>query len=206
MSLPRLMPACCLLLSASLASATVYKIDPVHSEVGFAVKHLMVSTVRGKFTKFEGTVEYDPANVAASKVDVKIDASSIDTSNAKRDAHLQSADFFDVEKFPAITFTSKKVEGAPGALKVTGDLTMHGVTKEVVLDVDGPTDAIKHPSGMNVRGASATTKVDRKDFGLTWNKALEAGGVMVGDEVKITLDLEMDEAPPAAPAPPAPAK
>lgn len=206
MSLPRLMPACCLLLSASLASAATYKIDPVHSEIGFSVKHLMVSTVRGEFTKFEGTVDYDPANVAASKVDVTIDAASIDTSNEKRDAHLTSPDFFDAGKFPQITFRSKKVEGAPGALKVTGDLTMHGTTKEVVLDVEGPTDEIKDPFGRTVRGVSATTKIDRRDFGLTWNKALEAGGVMVGDEVKISLDLELYVAPPAPPAAPAPAK
>lgn len=206
MSLSRLMPACCLLLSASLASAATYKIDPVHSEIGFSVKHLMVSTVRGELTKFEGTVDYDPANVAAAKVDVTIDTASIDTSNEKRDAHLTSPDFFDAERFPQITFRSKKVEGAPGALKVTGDLTMHGATKEVVLDVEGPTDEIKDPFGRTVRGVSATTKIDRRDFGLTWNKALEAGGVMVGDEVRISLDLELYVAPPAPPAAPAPAK
>lgn len=188
------------LLLPALAEAKTYKIDTSHSNVGFAVKHLMVSTVRGNFTKFEGTVTYDPANVAASAVDVTIDATSIDTSNAKRDEHLRSADFFEVEKYPTVTFKSKKVEGTPGALKVTGDLTLHGVTKEVVLDVEGPTDAIKSPWGMEVRGASATTTINRKDFGLGWNKVLEAGGVAVSEEVKIQLDLELVEPPPAPPA------
>jgi polyisoprenoid-binding protein YceI len=179
------------------ATAATYKIDPAHSNVGFSVRHVMVSTVRGSFGKFEGTVAYDPANLAASSVNVTIDAASIDTANDKRDEHLRSADFFDVAKFPTLTFASKRVEGAAGSLKVIGDLTIHGVTKEVTLDVDGPTEAVKNPWGMNVRGASATTTISRKDFGLTWNKALEAGGVVVGDDVKIQLDLELDEQPPA---------
>jgi polyisoprenoid-binding protein YceI len=190
-----------LVLLSTAASAATYQIDTAHSAVGFSVKHMMVSTVRGQFGKFSGTVDYDPANVAASKVDVTIDAASIDTSNDKRDAHLRSADFFDVENHPTLTFKSKSVAGTPGALKVTGDLTMHGVTKEVVLDVEGPTDAISHPSGASLRGASATTTVNRKDFGLTWNKALEAGGVAVSDEVKIQLDLELIARPPEAPQP-----
>jgi polyisoprenoid-binding protein YceI len=191
--------------AASAATAATYKIDTAHSNVGFAVKHMMVSTVRGGFTKFEGTVGYDPANVAASTVDVTIDAASIDTSNDKRDEHLRSADFFDVEKFPTLTFKSKSVAGAPGALKVTGDLTIHGVTKEVVLDVEGPTDTIKNPGGATVRGASATTTINRKDFGLGWNKVLETGGLAVSEEVKIQLDLELIEPPPAPLAAAAPA-
>lgn len=195
----RKISALCLVLLPVAASAATYKIDTVHSNVGFAVKHLMVSTVRGNFTQFEGFVEYDPANIAASVVDVTIDATSIDTANEKRDAHLRSADFFEVEKYPTATFKSKKVEGTAGNLSVTGDLTMRGVTKEVVLAVDGPTDAISLAGGRNVRGASATTTINRSDFGLTWNKVLEAGGVSVGDEVKLQFDLELIEAPPAAP-------
>ncbi len=186
------------LLASPLASAAEYKIDTAHSGISFGVRHLMVSTVRGSFGKFSGTVTYDPADIAASSVEVTIDAASIDTGNSKRDDHLRSADFFETETYPTLTFKSTKVEGTPGALKVTGDLTMHGVTKSVVLDVDGPTDAIKSPWGQNVRGASATTAISRKEFGLTWNKMLEAGGVSVGDEVKIQIDMELIEVPPPA--------
>jgi polyisoprenoid-binding protein YceI len=151
---------------------------------------MMISNVRGGFTKVEGTIEYDAANVAATKIDVSIDASSIDTREPQRDGHLKSADFLDVEKFPAITFKSKKVEAAgEGELKVTGDLTIHGTTKEVVLDVEGPTPEAKDPFG-NVRvGASGKTKIKRSEFGLTWNAALETGGFLVGDELKIELDV-----------------
>jgi polyisoprenoid-binding protein YceI len=151
---------------------------------------MMISNVRGGFTKVEGTIEYDPANVAATKIDAVIDASSIDTRDGQRDGHLKSADFLDVEKFPAITFQSKRVEGAgDGELKVTGDLTIHGTTKEVLLVVDGPTEETKDPFG-NVRvGAAAKTKIKRSEFGLTWNAALETGGFLVGDELKIELDV-----------------
>ena len=167
-----------------------YKIDPAHSGAEFVVRHMMISNVRGGFTKVEGTIEYDPANVAATKIDAVIDATTIDTRDGQRDGHLKSADFLDVEKFPAITFKSKKVEAAgDGELKVTGDLTIHGATKEVVLDVDGPTGETKDPFG-NVRvGASAKTKIKRSEFGLTWNAALETGGFLVGDELKIELDV-----------------
>ena len=167
-----------------------YKIDPAHSGAEFVVRHMMISNVRGGFTKVEGTIEYDPASVAATKIDAKIDASSIDTREKDRDAHLRSADFLDAEKFPAIAFKSKKVEAnGDGELKVTGDLTIHGTTKEVVLDVDGPTPEAKDPFG-NVRvGASAKTKIKRSEFGLTWNAALETGGFLVGDELKIELDI-----------------
>lgn len=167
-----------------------YKIDPAHTGAGFVVRHMMISNVRGGFTKVEGTIEYDAANVAATKIDVSIDASSIDTREPQRDGHLKSADFLDVEKFPAITFESKKVEAAgDGELKVTGDLTIHGTTKEVVLDVEGPTPEAKDPFG-NVRvGASGKTKIKRSEFGLTWNAALETGGFLVGDDLKIELDV-----------------
>lgn len=167
-----------------------YKIDPAHTGAEFVVRHMMISNVRGGFTKVEGTIEYDPANVAATKIDATIHANSIDTREEQRDAHLKSADFLDAEKFPTITFKSKKVEAAgDGELKVTGDLTIHGATKEVVLDVDGPTPEAKDPFG-NVRvGASGKTKIKRSEFGLTWNAALETGGFLVGDDLKIELDI-----------------
>ncbi|HET9100948.1 MAG TPA: YceI family protein, partial [Acidobacteriaceae bacterium] len=164
----------------------LYAIDPAHSSVHFSVRHLMVSNVRGEFAKISGTVKYDPEKPETSTVEATIDATSISTRDAQRDAHLKSADFLDVEKFPALTFRSKKIEVAAGGGKVTGDLTIHGVTREITLDVEGPTAEMKDPWGKQRIGASATAKLNRKDFGLTWNAALEAGGVMVGDEVKIT--------------------
>ena len=169
-----------------------YIIDPSHSTAGFKVRHLMVSNVRGEFSGVAGTVVFDAEDSANSKVEAAIDATTIQTREAQRDQHLKSADFFDVEKFPKITFVSKKV--APvgdGEWRVIGDLTMHGVTKEVHLDVEGPTPEVKDPWGNMKVGATATTKVNRKDFGLVWNVALEAGGVLVGDEVAIQLEVEM---------------
>lgn len=168
-----------------------YAIDPTHSSVHFSVRHLMVSNVRGEFTKVSGTVEFDPQKPESSTIQATIDAASINTRDTQRDAHLKSADFLDVEKFPTITFRSKKIAMQPGGGKVTGDLTIHGVTREIALDVEGPTEEIKDPWGKQRVGASATAKLNRKDFGLTWNAALETGGVMVGDEVKITIDLEI---------------
>jgi polyisoprenoid-binding protein YceI len=173
------------------AFASTWTIDGAHADVSFSVRHMMVSNVKGSFTKVEGTVELDDKDVTKSKVSVTIDAKTVDTANAKRDEHLRGADFFDVEKFPTITFESTKVAKAKGGLKVTGNLTIHGVTKSVVLDVEGPTNAIKDPWGMNRRGLSASTKINRKDFGLTWNNVLEAGGVAVGDEVKISIEAEL---------------
>ena len=175
-----------------LAMASTWKIDPDHSNIGFKVRHLMVSNVRGNFEKHSGTVNIDDRDITKSKVEISIDAASINTNVAKRDAHLRSADFFDVAKYPTITFVSRKVARA-GAdkLRVTGDLTIHGVTREVVLDVDGPTRESKDPWGNIRRGASASTTINRKDFGLTWNKALETGGVLVGDDITITLEIEM---------------
>jgi polyisoprenoid-binding protein YceI len=152
----------------------------------------MVSNVRGEFSDVAGTVVFDAEDSANSKVEAAIDATTIQTRDNQRDQHLKSADFFDVEKFPKITFISKKV--APvgeGEWRVVGDLSIHGVTKEVVLDVEGPTPEVKDPWGNIKIGATATTKVNRKDFGLGWNVALEAGGVLVGDEVAIQLELEM---------------
>ena len=175
-----------------LVAAASWNIDPEHSNIGFKVKHLMVSNVKGNFEKFSGTVDINDKDITKSKVEVSIDTNSINTNVVKRDEHLRSADFFDVAKYPVMTFVSKKVAKAgKDKLKVSGDLTLHGVTKEVVLSVEGPSQESKDPWGNIRKGASATAKINRKDFGLTWNKALETGGVVVGDEVFITLEVEM---------------
>ncbi|MEO6966593.1 MAG: YceI family protein [Acidobacteriaceae bacterium] len=167
-----------------------YEIDPVHTSIHFHVRHMMVSNVRGEFTKVSGTVQYDPEKPESSTVEATIEAASLNTRNDQRDAHIKSADFLDVEKFPALTFRSKKIEVSPGGGKVTGDLTIHGVTREITLDVEGPSPAVKDPYGKQRIGASATAKLSRKDFGMTWNSVLESGGAIVGDEVKITIDIE----------------
>jgi polyisoprenoid-binding protein YceI len=175
-----------------LAAASSWTIDQDHSNVGFKVKHLMVSNVKGEFRSFNGTLEIDDKDVTKSKVAVNIETPSITTGVTKRDDHLKSPDFFDVVKFPAMTFVSTRVQKAgDDRLKVYGDLSLHGVTREVVLDVEGPTKAYKDPWGNIKRGASATTRINRKDFGLAWNKAIESGGVVVGDEVTISLEVEM---------------
>jgi polyisoprenoid-binding protein YceI len=176
----------------ALSAGTSWKIDPQHTSAQFAVKHLMISTVRGEFHGVNGTVNWDDKDVTKSTVDVTIDATTVDTREPQRDGHLKSPDFFDVANFPTISFKSKKVEQvSAGKLKVTGDLTVRGVTKEVVLSVDGPTAAIKDPWGNPRSAISATTKVNRQDFGVKWNKSLDGGGVVVSDEVNITIDLEM---------------
>ena len=167
-----------------------YEIDTVHSSIHFSVRHMMVSNVRGEFAKVSGTIKYDTDNPANSTVEATIDASSINTRDPQRDTHLKSADFLDVEKFPTLTFHSRKIESHQGGGKVKGDLTIHGVTREIVLEVEGPTPEVKDTGGKQRIGASATTKLSRKDFGLTWNGVLESGGVIVGDEVKITIDVE----------------
>ena len=193
--------AVALLSAAALGQAVQWEIDPAHSSAQFSIRHMMVSNVRGEFAKLSGTVVYDPKNLKASSVEATIDATSINTHEPKRDEHLKSPDFFDVAKYPTLTFKSKKVAKAGGGkLRVTGDLTLHGVTKEVVLQVEGPTPEVKMGPSLKA-GASATTTVNRKDFGLVWNRTLEAGGMLVGDEVKITLEIEMGRK--AAPAPPA---
>lgn len=167
-----------------------YAIDPAHSAVHFSVRHMMLSNVRGEFTKLSGTVRYDPENPSNSTIDANIDAASINTRNDDRDTHLKSADFLEVEKFPVLTFHSKQIHPYAGGAKVVGELTIHGVTREITLDVEGPTEEIKDPWGKQRVGASATAKLSRKEFGLVWNAALETGGVMVGDEVKIIIDIE----------------
>ncbi|WP_224364121.1 YceI family protein [Hyalangium versicolor] len=185
----------------SLALASTWDADPAHSTSTFTVKHMMITNVTGAFGKTEATINVDDKDITKSTVTATIDASTIDTREPKRDAHLKSPDFFDVEKFPSITFKSKKVEKAgEGKLKVTGDLTLHGVTKEVALDVTGPTSEVKDPWGNTRSGVTASTKLNRKDFGLNWNKTLETGGVLVGDEVSVVLDLSLIKKA-AAPAP-----
>ncbi len=171
---------------------TTYEIDSAHSSAQFSVRHMMITNVRGGFSSVKGTAVYDSDNPAASTVRAEIDASTINTLDAQRDGHLKSADFLDVEKYPTITFQSKKVDySGPGEAKVTGDLTIHGVTREVTLNVEGPTSEGKDPWGNLRAGASATTKIKRSDFGLTWNAALETGGIMVGDDLKIEIEVEM---------------
>ncbi|HEY6299781.1 MAG TPA: YceI family protein [Candidatus Binatus sp.] len=174
-----------------LAHADSWQIDPAHTNVEFSVRHMMISNVKGQFQKTSGTVDVNGKDPTSAKIDATIDATSINTRVDKRDAHLKSPAFLDVDKFPTITFKSTKVEvDGPGKWKVTGDLTLHGVTKPVVLEVEGTGAPINDPMGNTRAGASATTKIKRSDFGLTWNQPLEAGGVMVGDEVAISIDVE----------------
>jgi polyisoprenoid-binding protein YceI len=181
-------------IAASPAFAAEFAVDTAHSSANFSVRHMMVSNARGDFAGVTGKIVWDGDPKTAS-VEATIDASTVDTGVDKRDEHLRSADFFDVAKYPTLTFKSRKVESAgTGRLKITGDLTMRGVTKEVVLDVEGPTAEFKNPWGKIVIGASASTTVKRTDFGLTWNKALETGGVVVGDDVKIAIELELIKA------------
>jgi len=186
-------------VSAS-ALASDWEIDPGHSRVGFGVRHMMVSTVHGTFDKYTGSLALDDADIAKSKAHIEIDAASVDTGNAKRDEHLRSPDFFDAAHFPKITFDATRVEkrGSDG-LSVTGNLTIKNVTKPVVLTVSGLTGEVKDPWGGVRRGASAQAKINRKDFGLTWNKSLETGGVVLGEDVTIELEVELTKAAPATP-------
>ena len=173
------------------ALASEWDIDTAHTTAQFSVRHMMVSTVRGVFDKVSGVVHLDDADLTKSSVDVTIDAGTVNTRNPKRDGHLKSPDFFDVAKHPTITFKSTKIEKGAGAkFKVTGDLNIRGVSHPVTLTVEGPTAAMKTPWGGSVRGVSASGTINRKDWGLTWNKALEAGGVVVGDEVQLQIDAE----------------
>jgi polyisoprenoid-binding protein YceI len=181
-----------LLLSGGSALAGEWELDASHTTVQFNVKHMMVTNVHGQFQKASGTVSLDERDPTHSTIEVTIDPASVDTREPKRDAHLRSPDFFDVAKYPTITFKSTRVEKADGGrLKATGDLTLHGVTKAVTLLVEPISAAVKNPWGMLVRGVSASGKLSRKDFGLTWNKALDAGGVLVGDEVQLQIDAEL---------------
>ena len=177
------------------AQTSSWNIDSAHSAAQFSVRHMMISNVRGEFSKVTGTLTLNEKDVTQSSVQATIDVSTINTREPMRDNHLKSPDFFDVAKFPVMIFQSKKVaaEGS-GRLKVWGDLTMHGVSREILLEVTGPTEAVKDPGGNLRRGIVASTVINRKDFGLTWNKALETGGVLVGDEVTITVDAEFKKA------------
>lgn len=178
------------------ASASTWSIDPEHSNIGFKVRHLMVSNVKGSFEKHSGVVDLNDKDITKSKIEIVIDTNSINTNVQKRDEHLRSADFFNVAKYPTMTFVSKKiVRAGKDKLKVTGDLTLHGVTRQVVLDVDALSKESKDPWGNIRRGTTATTTINRKDYGLVWNAALETGGVAVGEEVLITLEIEMIKKP-----------
>ena len=170
---------------------TSYKIDPAHSSAHFIVRHLMITNVRGGFTSVQGTVVYDAEDLSASSIDVVIDVNSLSTSDPSRDGHLKSADFLDAEKYPTITFKSQTITQDGDGLRVKGDLTIHGLTKEVTLQVEGPTGEEKDPWGNARIGASAVTKIKRSEFGLTWNAALESGGFLIGDELKLELDVSL---------------
>lgn len=169
---------------------STYQIDPSHSSATFSIKHMMIAKVHGGFEKISGTLQYDPSAISKSEINVAIEAASINTREPQRDAHLKSADFFDVEKYPQLLFKSTSVQQGEDELKVVGDLTIHGVTKQVTLLMEKPSEEMKDPWGNTKMGISGTTKIKRKEFGLTWNAALEAGGVLVGDDVNITLDIQ----------------
>lgn len=173
------------------AQVATWEIDPAHSSSTFSVRHMLLSDVPGDFANTRGAVQWDPKDPGKTVIDVTIDAATISTRNGKRDAHLKSADFFEVEKYPAISFKSTKTERAgDGKLRVMGNLTMHGVTKPVTLAVEGPTPELIAQGRVRM-GASATTRVNRKDFGLLWNKPLETGGLVLADDVRITLNVEL---------------
>jgi len=177
------------------STSTLWNIDPVHSHAQFKVKHMMISNVKGEFTSVKGSLQFDEASIETSQIQAEIDASSINTREPQRDTHLKSADFFDVEKFPTLSFRSTNVsKKADGDLVVAGELTIHGVTRPVTFTVEGPSAPAKDPWGNTRIGLSATTRISRKDFGLTWNAALETGGILVGDEVTISLDVEFVKA------------
>lgn len=188
------------LWSTLLLQGAQYQIDPSHSSAGFAVRHMMVSNVRGQINGISGTVNYDPDKPAETQISATLDVNTISTGNAKRDQDLKGAEFFETSKFPTIKFQSKSAApSSAGKLAVRGDLTLHGVTREVTLDVELPQGAeIKDDRGGFHVGATAATKINRKDFGLTWNKTIDSGGVVVSDEVTITLDIELVRRPPGA--------
>jgi polyisoprenoid-binding protein YceI len=179
------------LKASAKPTITTWNIDPSHSNAQFSVRHLMIANVKGEFTKVTGKVVYDQDKPESLSAEAVIDVSTINTRESARDNHLKSADFFDLAKYPTISFKSKRAAKGSDGRKLTGDLTIHGVTREVTLEVEGPTSPLKDPWGFTRVGASATTKINRKDFGLTWNQALETGGVLVGDEIKITIDAEL---------------
>ncbi|HTW49059.1 MAG TPA: YceI family protein [Acidobacteriaceae bacterium] len=181
--------------TATPAAVSTWKIDPVHSAAEFRVRHMMISNVRGHFTGISGSLTWNEADPTLSQVEGSIDAATVDTRDEQRDTHLKSADFFDVEKYPTLTFRSSRVaRRADGTLTLSGALTIHGVAKEAEFIVEGPTPPIKDPWGNTRVGVHAHTKINRSDYGLTFNAALETGGVMVSEEVTITLELEFVKA------------
>jgi polyisoprenoid-binding protein YceI len=186
-------------MATESSRSTEWEIDPAHTSAHFSVRHLMVSTVRGEFTKVTGKVALDEADPTRSQVEVEVDAASVNTREPKRDAHLRSADFFDVEKFPRLSFRSTRIQRGGDGLALTGDLTMHGVTRPVTLNVE-LSAAVKDHYGRTVRGVSATGKLNRKDWGLGWNAALEAGGVVIGEDVTLQIDAEFVAKAPGAAA------
>jgi polyisoprenoid-binding protein YceI len=178
--------------SALHAQAVNWRIDSLHSSAQFSVRHMMISTVRGQFGGVKGAVVYDAKNPAASSVEATIDCTTVNTGEAKRDADLKTAQFFDVAHYPVMKFKSKTVEVAgPGKLKVSGDLTINAITRPVILDVDGPTSPVKDTQGREKIGVSGVTKISRKDFGILYNPVMETGGVAVSDEVTIALEMEL---------------
>lgn len=188
----RFLVGLCLLAMVTPAAASTWELDPAHSGVQFAITHLMVSTVRGTFNKFSGTVNLDENDPTKSSVEATIDVASVDTREPKRDEHLRGADYFDVAKYPTITFKSTAISKAGGGkYRVQGDLTMHGVTKSVALLVSGSPTPLKDPFGNTKMGGVVNGVLNRKDFGMTWNKTLDSGGVVLGDEVTITIDVEL---------------
>jgi polyisoprenoid-binding protein YceI len=177
---------------SGVAGAATFEIDSAHTSAEFAVRHLMVSKVRGHLGKVTGVVSLDEADPTKSSVEATIDVTTIDTREPKRDEHLKSPDFFDVAKYPTITFKSKKVTKVGDAkFQMAGDLTIHGVTKEVVLDLEGSPTPFKDPFGNVKLGGAATTRLNRKDFGILWNKSLDGGGVVLSDDVDVTIDIEL---------------
>jgi len=186
-------------MSSSSASpqtnVSTWNIDPIHTVAEFKVKHMMITNVKGQFTGLTGVLTLDESDITNSRVEATINVATINTREADRDTHLKSADFFDAEKHPTLTFRSTSVQRkGDDELAVTGDLTIHGVTRQVVLNVEGPTTPGKDPWGNTRIGVSAVTKINRKDFGLTWNAALETGGILVGEDVTISLDAEFIKA------------
>lgn len=175
------------------AVVTNWAIDSAHSSLEFAVKHMVFATAKGRFGEFSGTIAFDPNNISSSSVDVEIDVSSVTTSQVQRDGHLNSADFFDTENFPKASFKSTSVTGSPEHLKVVGDLTLKDVTKPVTLDAEFLGQGVS-PFGVHVAAFSATTKINRAEFGLTYNSALETGGVLIGEDIKLSIELELNPA------------
>lgn len=176
---------------AKEVSTSTWNIDPTHTVAEFKIKHMMISNVKGQFAKVTGALVLDESELAKSRVEGTIDADSLETRDTQRDAHLKGADFFDVEKFPKLSFKSTGISLVrPGELSVDGELTIRDITRKVLFDVEGPTPPARDPWGNTRIAVSATTKISRKDFGLTWNAALESGGILVGDEVTITLDVQ----------------